>query len=289
MLAIAAILTGCTTTAQTQVPEIALNNGQTIPQLGFGTYSLIKTGTPSVKAAIQSGYRMFDSAQDYQNEAAVYQGVIESGIDRSKAFIITKISPSNMRNGTVRESLDKSLADLGGEYIDLVLIHWPVKEHIKETWQIMEEYVDKGVVKAIGLSNFNPHHIDSLLIYARIKPVLNQIEIHPYMTQEENVAYTRSKGIAVQGWSPLASGGVLGDPVIGSIAERYGKSPAQIVIRWHLQRDLITIPRSDNPAYIAENIDVFGFELTERDMATISALNRNERTYEQNDPDTFPW
>lgn len=276
-------------TAFGQVPDIQFYNGKTIPQLGFGTWTLVETATPSVKAAVKAGFRMFDTAQGYGNEAAVYQGIAESGIARSEVFIITKISPDNMRNGTVRESLDKSLADLGGEYIDLVLIHWPVKEHIRETWQIMEEYVDKGLVRYIGLSNFNPHHVDSLLEYARIKPVINQIEIHPYFTQENNVAYNRSKDIVVQGWSPLGSGTILDNKTIAGIAQKYSKSPAQVIIRWHLQRGLVTIPRTDNPDYIAENIDVFDFELTEEDMRLISSLNTNQRLNEKNDPDNFPW
>lgn len=276
-------------TAFGQVPDIKFNNGKTIPQLGFGTWTLIETATPSVKAAVKAGYRMFDTAQGYQNEAAVYQGIVESGIPRSEVFITTKISPDHMRNRTVRESLDKSLADLGGEYIDLVLIHWPVKEHIRETWQIMEEYVDKGLIRSIGLSNFNPHHVDSLLEYARIKPVLNQIEIYPYFTQEENVAFNRSENIVVEGWSPLGSGTILDDETITGIAKRYGKSPAQIIIRWHLQRGLVTIPRSDNPAHITENIDVFDFELSQADMDLISGLNKNQRRDERNDPDNFPW
>ncbi len=276
-------------TAFGQIPDIQFHNGKTIPQLGFGTWTLIETATPSGKAAAEAGFRMFDTAQGYQNEAAVYQGIVESGIPRSEVFITTKISPDNMRNRTVRESLDKSLADLGGEYIDLVLIHWPVKEHIRETWQIMEEYVDKGLVRSIGLSNFNPHHIDSLLEYARIKPVLNQIEIHPYFTQEDNVAYNRSKDIVVQGWSPLGSGTILDDETIAGVAQRYGKSPAQVIIRWHLQRGLVTIPRTDNPDYIAENINVFDFELSEEDMKLISNLNTNQRRDARNDPENFPW
>ncbi|MDO5113258.1 MAG: aldo/keto reductase [Planctomycetia bacterium] len=274
------------------VPYITLNNGRKMPQLGFGTWTLTgETAVRSVKEAMKAGYRLVDSAQGYGNEVEVFQGVRESGVDRKDVFLTTKIAPNIMRDGTVRESLDKSLAALGGEYIDLVLIHWPVKERVEETWKIMEEYVEKGKVRAIGMSNFNPHHIDDLLKYAKIKPVLNQIEIHPYMTQHEVAGYTFRLGIPVQSWSPLGSGvnGVLQDATVAEVAKKYGKSPAQVLIRWGLQRGLCVIPRSTNPAHIAENIDVFDFELCPVDMVILNGLNKNERVNSKNDPDSFPW
>ena len=191
----------------------------------------------------------------------------------------------------VRQSLDKSLADLGTDYIDLVLIHWPVQGHIEETWQILEEYVDKGKIRSIGVSNFNPHHLDELLEYARIRPVVNQIEIEPYMTQHDVVGYTFRKGIQVEAWGPLGQGvtGVLDDPAIGEIAARHGKSAAQVILRWHMQRGLVTIPRCDNDAYTDENIRIFDFELSPSEMEIITGLNRNQRANEKNDPDNFPW
>ena len=196
-----------------------------------------------------------------------------------------------MRNKTVRQSIDNSLNDLGLDYIDLVLIHWPVAGHIEETWKILEEYVDKGKIRSIGLSNFNPHHIDSLLLYARIRPVINQIEIHPYMTQQANVDFNFGKDIQVEAWGPLGQGtnGVLNDPNIEEIARRYNKSVAQVILRWHMQRGLITIPRCDNDDYTGENLCIYDFELSPKEMETISGLNRNLRTYEKNDPDNFPW
>lgn len=241
--------------------------------------------------AIKTGFRLIDTAQGYGNEKGVGEGIRRSGIDRSELFITTKVNTSEMRNGTVRQSLDKSLADLGTDYIDLVLIHWPVKGHIKETWQILEEYVDNGKIRSIGISNFNPHHIDELLEYARIRPVVNQIEIEPYMTQYDVAGYTFRKGIQVESWGPLGQGvtGVLNDPDILEIAARHGKSAAQVILRWHMQRGLVTIPRCDNDAYTDENIRIFDFELSPSEMEIISGLNRNQRSTEKNDPDNFPW
>ena len=195
-----------------------------------------------------------------------------------------------MRSGKVRESLDRTIEAFGGTYVDLMLIHWPVAGKVEETWKIMEEYVDAGKIRAIGVSNFNPHHVDELLAYARIKPAVNQIEIHPYMTQQEVVGNTFAKGIQVQGWAPLGQGGaVLQDGTIGAIARKHGKSIAQVILRWNIQRGLIAIPRCDNADYTAENMDIFDFELSPVEMSVINGLNRNKRTYEKNDPDNFPW
>lgn len=272
------------------IPHVVLNNGMEMPQLGVGTFTLKETVAECVKHAIGLGYRLVDAAQGYDNEAEVWQGIKESGIDRSEVFITSKVSPDAMRSGKVRESLDRTIEAFGGTYVDLMLIHWPVAGKIEETWKIMEEYVDAGKIRAIGVSNFNPHHVDELLAYARIKPVINQIEIHPYMTQQEVAGNTFGKGIQVEGWAPLGQGGaVLQDKTIAAIAKRYGKSIAQVILRWNMQRGLIAIPRCDNAAYTAENMDIFDFELSPVEMSIINGLNRNERTYEKNDPDNFPW
>lgn len=276
-------------TQPTGVPLITMNNGLQIPQFGLGTWTLAENTTPSVRAAIESGYRLIDTAQGYQNEKEVWQGIKESGIARKDVFITTKIGPAEMRKPPQKDALDKSIEALGGEYVDLFLIHWPVLAHIQETWQTMEEYVQKGLIKSIGLSNFNPHHIETLLKYAKIKPVLNQIEIHPYHAQEANVAATRGYGIAVQSWAPLAQGKAIGEETLIGIGKKYNKSAAQVTLRWGLQRGLIIIPRSKNPAHIAENIQIFDFELSAADMAAINGLNKNERLSPQNDPDNFPW
>lgn len=272
------------------IPHVVLNNGMEMPQLGVGTFTLKETAAECVKHAIGLGYRLVDAAQGYDNEAEVWQGIKESGIDRSEVFITSKISPDAMRSGKVRESLDRTIEAFGGTYVDLMLIHWPVAGKVEETWKIMEEYVDAGKIRAIGISNFNPHHVDELLAYARIKPAVNQIEIHPYMTQQEVVGNTFAKGIQVEGWAPLGQGGaVLQDGTIGAIARNHGKSIAQVILRWNIQRGLIAIPRCDNADYTAENMDIFDFELSPVEMSVINGLNRNERTYEKNDPDNFPW
>ena len=272
------------------IPHVVLNNGIEMPQLGVGTFTLKETAAECVKHAIGLGYRLVDAAQGYDNEAEVWQGIKESGIDRSEVFITSKVSPDAMRSGKVRESLDRTIEAFGGTYVDLMLIHWPVAGKVEETWKIMEEYVDAGKIRAIGVSNFNPHHVDELLAYARIKPAVNQIEIHPYMTQQEVVGNTFAKGIQVQGWAPLGQGGaVLQDGTIGAIAQKHGKSIAQVILRWNMQRGLIAIPRCDNADYTAENMDIFDFELSPVEMSVINGLNRNERTYEKNDPDNFPW
>lgn len=272
------------------IPHVVLNNGMEMPQLGVGTFTLKETAAECMKHAIGLGYRLVDAAQGYDNEAEVWQGIEASGIDRSEVFITSKISPDAMRSGKVRESLDRTIEAFGGTYVDLMLIHWPVAGKVEETWKIMEEYVDAGKIRAIGVSNFNPHHVDELLAYARIKPAVNQIEIHPYMTQQEVVGNTFAKGIQVEGWAPLGQGGaVLQDGTIGAIARKHGKSIAQVILRWNIQRGLIAIPRCDNADYTAENMDIFDFELSPVEMSVINGLNRNERTYEKNDPDNFPW
>lgn len=262
-----------------------------MPQLGIGTFAVKGNAAERVCYAIEAGFRLIDTAQGYGNEKEVGEGIRKSGIDRKQLFVTTKVNTTEMRNGTVSQSLENSLKDLGLDYIDLVLIHWPVTGHIEETWKILEEYVDKGKIRSIGLSNFNPHHIDSLLSYARIRPVVNQIEIHPYMTQRANVAFTFDRGIQVEAWGPLGQGtnGVMDDPVIKEIAQRHHKSAAQVILRWHMQRGFVTIPRCDNESYTDENLQIFDFALSSEEMEKIYGLNKNERTYEKNDPDNFPW
>lgn len=276
-------------TSSKDVPMIKLNNGKVIPQLGFGTWTLTDKPEQYVREAIEVGFRLIDTAQGYQNEAGVGKGIKDSGIARKDIFLTTKIGPDVMRNRTVKQSIDTSLEKLGSEYIDLMLIHWPVKEHIQETWGIMEDYVNKGLIKSIGLSNFNPHHIDDLLKYAKIKPVINQIEIHPTFSNMENVGRTLYREIPVQCWSPLGAGKDLDNPVLMELAKKYNKSVAQIILRWDIQRGLLTVTRSTNVEHMKEDFNIFDFELSAVDMSIINGINRNERTYEKNDPDSFPW
>ena len=272
---------------------IGLNNGFDIPQIGVGTWTLRgETALRNVRLALEAGFRHIDTAQMYENESEVGQGIADSGVPRGEIFVTTKVSTNNMRKGreAVRQSIDESLAQLGTGYIDLLLIHWPVKDCVHDTWQVMEEYVRQGKLRSIGVSNFNRHHLDELLAYADIRPVINQIEVHPLMSQEENIAYNRSLGIQVEAWGPFGQGDidVVGHPLLQSLAAKYQKSASQIVLRWIVQRQLITIPRA-KPNHFKENLEVMAFSLSDDDMLAISGLNQNMRSSELNDPESFPW
>ena len=271
------------------VPLVTLPNGRMIPQLGFGTLWLKEKSVASVRMAAERGYRLFDTAQGYGNEKEIWQGIREAGLVRSEVFITTKISTDNMRKPPQKACIERSIEALGGEYIDLMLIHWPVRDHIRETWETLEDFVRQGTIRSIGLSNFNPHHIDDLLAYAQVRPVLNQIEIHPYHSQEANIAAIRKYGLVVNSWSPLAQGKVLSEAALANIGKKHNKTPAQVTLRWAVQRGLVVIPRSQNPAHISENFGIFNFSLDDADMTAIAALNRNERGNPKNDPDNFPW
>ncbi len=270
-----------------------LNNGLEIPQIGVGTWTLRgEVARQNVRLALEAGFRHIDTAQGYENEAEVGQGIADSGVPRSEIFVTTKVATNNMRNGSeaVRQSINESLTKLKTDYIDLLLIHWPVKDCVKHTWQVMEDYVRQGKVRSIGVSNYNRHHLDDLLTYADIRPVINQIEVHPLMTQEENIAYNHQLGIQVEAWGPFGQGDidVIGHPLLQSLAEKYHKTASQIVLRWIVQRNLITIPRA-KPSHFAENLSVMTFALSDIDMQAISALNQNLRSNVLNDPETFPW
>lgn len=272
---------------------IKLNNGLDIPQIGVGTWTLRgDTARQNVCLALKAGFRHIDTAQGYENESEVGQGIIESGVPRHEIFVTTKVATNIMREGgdAVRQSIDESLTKLKTDYIDLLLIHWPVKDCVKDTWQVMEGYVRQGKVRSIGVSNFNRHHLEDLLAYAEIRPAINQIEVHPLMTQEENIAYNHELGIQVEAWGPFGQGDidVVGHPLLQSLARKYQKTASQIVLRWIVQRDLITIPRA-KPNHFAENQEIMTFSLSDEDMQAISGLNQNLRSNALNDPETFPW
>ena len=272
---------------------IKLNNNLEIPQIGVGTWTLRgETARQNVRMALEAGFRHIDTAQGYENESEVGQGIIDSQLPRQDIFITTKVATNIMREGkqAIRDSIEKSLTKLKTDYIDLLLIHWPVKDCVKETWQVMEDYVRRGLVKSIGVSNFNRHHLDDLLSYAEIRPVINQIEVHPFMTQEENITYNHQLGIQVEAWGPFGQGdiNVLGHPLLQILALRYEKTASQIVLRWIVQRGLITIPRA-KPNHFAENLEIMKFSLSDEDMQDISALNKNLRSNVLNDPENFPW
>ena len=272
---------------------IKLNNNLEIPQIGIGTWTLRgETARRNVRQALEAGFRHIDTAQGYENETEVGQGIADSGVARQEIFVTTKVNTSIMRQGkqAVIDSIDESLCKLNIDYIDLLLIHWPVKDCVRHTWEAMEDFVSGGVVKSIGVSNFNRHHLDDLLSYAEIRPVINQIEVHPFMTQEENIAYNRQLGIHVEAWGPFGQGDidVVGHPLLQSLAAKYKKTASQIVLRWIVQRGLITIPRA-KPNHFAENLEIMTFSLSDDDMKAISGLNQNLRSNVLNDPETFPW
>ncbi|MCR4613917.1 MAG: aldo/keto reductase [Bacteroidaceae bacterium] len=270
-----------------------LNNNLEIPQMGVGTWTLRnEEAMNNVCMALKAGFRHIDTAQMYENEAEVGQGIINSGVAREDIYLTTKVSPPAMRQGekAVRKSIDDSLAQLNTPYIDLLLIHWPVKDAVKFTWQIMESYVQEGKIRSIGVSNFNPHHLEDLLSYADIRPVVNQIEVHPYMSQVENIAFNHSLGIQIEAWGPFGQGDIdiVGNPVLQSLAKKHNKTISQIVLRWIVQRGLITIPRC-RPKHFTENLEVMHFSLSDDDMQAISSLNQNHRSDPRNDPENFPW
>lgn len=272
---------------------IRLNNGYEIPEMGVGTWTLKgEVATRNVRMALEAGFRHIDTAQMYDNEAEVGQGILDSGVPRQDIFLTTKVNTHVMRGGRecVRQSIQESIARLNTPYLDLLLIHWPVRDCVRDTWQVMEEFVCDGQVRSIGVSNFNPHHLDELLSSAQIRPVINQIELHPFMSQVDNVAYNRSLGIQVMGWAPFGQGDidVTGHPLLQSLAAKYGKTASQIVLRWVVQRGLITIPRA-KPNHYAENLEVMHFTLDPEDMEAINALNQNLRSSPDNDPENFPW
>lgn len=272
------------------VPDIILNNGRAIPQFGFGVFQIEPEDTAAaVAAALRAGYRHIDTAEMYGNEREVGEAVRRSGLDRAEVFVTTKLGNGFHRPDDARRAFDASLDALGFDYIDLFLIHWPVPTQYDgdyvSTWKTLEEFYRDGRAHSIGVSNFQPQHLRRLRMASDILPAVNQIEAHPYLTQAEVRAFCAKYQIAVEAWSPIAQGKILDDPAITSIAARTGKSPAQVVLRWHIERGDIVFPKSVTPARIKENIDIFDFRLSDQDLAAITALNRDERTGP--DPDTF--
>lgn len=271
-----------------EIPTITLNDGSTIPQFGFGVFQIPPEQTASaVHNALEAGYRHIDTAQMYRNEAGVGQAIAESSLAREDLFVTTKVN--NDRHGydealrALRESLDK----LGLDHVDLLLIHWPQPrlDRYVETWQACEKARADGLARSIGVSNFQPAHLDRLRQETSTAPAINQIELHPYFQQPELREYDRRGGIATEAWSPIAQGEVADDTNLLTLADKYGKSAAQIVLRWHIQLGNIVFPKSVTPSRIRTNIDVFDFELTDDDIATIDKLDAGRRLGP--DPDTM--
>jgi diketogulonate reductase-like aldo/keto reductase len=256
-----------------------LNNGVEIPDLGLGVFRC-KDNEETVNAvrwAIEAGYRHIDTAAIYGNEKSVGQGIRQSGIDRKKLFVTTKLRIEDMGPGEQIKGFEKSLNLLQLDYLDLYLIHWPVPGKTLASWKALEEIYQSGRVRAIGVCNFAEHHFDALLRDAKIVPVLNQIELHPHLSLQPLVAYCEKIGIACEAWSPLGGtgGNLLDDPVLKKNAEKYGKSVAQVILRWDLQRGIITIPKSTHQERIKANADIFNFELSAADMKVINDLDQN--------------
>ncbi|TDD55094.1 aldo/keto reductase [Saccharopolyspora elongata] len=270
------------------VPTTTLNNGVEIPQLGFGVFQVPDAETTAaVAAALQAGYRSIDTATIYGNEAGVGRAIAESGIARDELFVTTKLWNADQGYDTTLEAFDRSLDALGLDHVDMYLIHWPTpaRDLYLETWKAIEKLVADGRVRAAGVSNFQPAHLRRLLDNSALVPAVNQIELHPGLQQRELRALHAERGIATEAWSPLAQGALLRESTVTEIAARHGKSPAQVVIRWHLQLGNIVIPKSVTPSRIRENIDVFDFALAEDEMTAIAALDRGLRTGP--DPDTL--
>jgi len=274
----------------TEVPEITLNNGQRIPQFGFGVFLVPPAQTEqAVTTALAAGYRHIDTAQMYGNEKEVGEAIARSGLDRSDVYVTTKLANNAHLPDDARRAFDGSLKALGMDYVDLFLIHWPLPTRYDgdyvTTWDTLEEFYRDGRARSIGVSNFQAHHLRRLHTESEMPPAVDQIEVNPYLTQDELRGFCAEHQIAVEAWSPLGRGNVLGDPTIDDIARKYGKTPAQVVLRWHIERGDIVFPKSVSPARIGENIDIFDFQLAGDDVEAISALNRDQRTGP--DPDTF--
>jgi methylglyoxal/glyoxal reductase len=268
-----------------------LYNGVKMPWLGLGVFK-VEEGQEleqAVKTAIKHGYRSIDTAAIYNNEEGVGRGIRaglqEAGITREDLFVTSKVWNADLGYESTLEANETSLKKLGLEYLDLYLIHWPVEGKFKEAWRALETLYKKGLVKAIGVSNFHVHHLEELLKDAEIKPMVNQVEFHPRLSQDELRAYCKEQGIQFEAWSPLMQGQLLDNPVLKGIAEKYGKSIAQVIIRWDLQNGVVTIPKSTKEHRIVENASVFDFELSKEDMEMIHALNQNHRVGP--DPDNF--
>ena len=264
------------------VPTIALNNGVEIPQLGFGVFQIEPDETKAATlTAFEVGYRHIDTAQMYGNEKGVGEAIKESGLPRDEIFVTSKLNNGFHAHDDALEAFDQTLERLDLERIDLFLIHWPlpgIEIDFVETWKALEEIYASGRARAIGVSNFQPKHIRRLVQETDVVPAVNQIELHPYLTQDELRAVNAEHGIATEAWSPIAQGLVLDNPVIAGLAADHGKTPAQIVLRWHIQRGDIVFPKSVTRSRVEENFDIFDFELSGSEIGFINALDKGERT-----------
>ena len=275
--------------ASISVPTITLNNGVEIPQLGFGVFQIPPEDTKQATlTALEAGYRHIDTAEMYGNEREVGEAVRESGIDRDEIFVTSKLNNGYHAPEAAAKAFEDTLSALDIGHLDLFLMHWPLTDGgYVDTWKAMEEMLQGGRVRAIGVSNFKEHHLNRLFAETTVIPAVNQVEIHPYLAQDDLRAFHREHQIATEAWSPIAQGLVLSDPVVERISRRVEKSPAQIVLRWHVQRGDIVFPKSVTPERVRENFAIFDFELSDADVSDLTALDRNERTGP--DPDVFDY
>ncbi|MGW2562345.1 aldo/keto reductase [Streptomyces sp. NPDC001514] len=277
-----------------KVPSITLNNGVSMPQLGFGVWQVPDDeAAKAVGTALEAGYRSIDTAAIYENEKGTGRAVAASGIPREELFVTTKLWNSASETWTrdaVLRAFDASLSKLHLDYVDLYLIHWPrpMRDDYVTIWKAFSELTESGRAKAVGVSNFKPAHLRRVIDEVDVVPAVNQIELHPQLAQAESRAFHAEHGITTEAWSPLGQGkGLLEVPTVVAIAQKYGRTPAQVVLRWHLQLGNVVIPKSVTPSRIVENIDVFDFELDDEDMTALAALDEGRRIGP--DPDTFDW
>ncbi|WP_067726207.1 aldo/keto reductase [Oceanobacillus damuensis] len=266
---------------------VTLNNGIKMPGFGLGVYKVEngQTVINAVKTAIEHGYRSVDTASFYDNEEGVGQGIRETGISREEIFITSKVWNEEQGYESTLKAFDRSLEKLGTDYLDLYLIHWPVKGKYKETWRAMEELYADGKVRAIGVSNFHLHHLQDLMQDSKIKPAIDQVEYHPHLSQPELREFCEMENIQLEAWSPLKRGKLLDEPTLRRIAEKHGKSIAQVILRWDIQNNVVTIPKSVTDKRIIENADIFDFILKDVEMEEINSLNINDRT--GTNPDSY--
>jgi 2,5-diketo-D-gluconate reductase A len=266
--------------------RLSLNDGHAIPQLGLGVYKIADAAAAdAVQLALEAGYRHIDTAALYENETGVGRGIARAALPRDEVFVTTKVWNSDQGYDRTLRAFEVSRRKLGLDYVDLYLIHWPAprQDLYVETYRALEKLRADGLARSIGVSNFHPHHLDRLLAETDVVPVLNQVELHPWLQQAETRAYDAAHGILTEAWSPLARGRAIGNPALDALGAKHGKSAAQVVIRWHLQLGNVVIPKSVTPSRIRENFDVFDFALDSEDLAVIAHLETDERT--SRDPD----
>ena len=276
------------------VPSIQLHDGTSIPQLGFGVFQIDPADTAeAVTRALEVGYRHIDTAQMYGNEEGVGAGLRSSGIDRDEVYVTSKLNNDNHRPDDVRRSFDESLKRLGLDRLDLFLVHWPLPTRYDgdfvSTWKAMAELLGDGRLTSVGVSNFEPDHLQRIVDETGVVPVVNQIEVHPFFTNEAARAASHEHGVKVEGWAPIAKGRVNDEPVIREIADAHGRTPAQVTLRWHVQRGDIVFPKSVTPARMRENFEIFDFELSKEQMTLIDGLDKGEEGRQGPNPDRFDY